>query len=161
MAVAHGDRTYQATDLAGSNRRAFLDEAKRGIARLRDQDGMSLVMLTESTLSVLSELRTHLLAYLSLENATERSRAERRPTDFGEIAWADVLDEDDLAEFRDEYRDALSRAAASRDTDKLDEVLRAWRLTAELLRRTDAVDRINADVGDGSYAEVPRPEGEE
>lgn len=156
--VTRGDRTYQATDLANANRRTFLDEAKTGIARLRDQDGATLVMLPESVLGVLSDLRTYFLAYLSLENALTRPRKERRPTDFGEIAWADVLDDEDLSEFRTEFRDSLTRATAARDVAGLDELVRAWRLTADLLNDPDASRRINADVDDDSYVEVSRPQ---
>lgn len=158
MAVLTGNsRIYQATDLAGSGRRSFLEEAKGGVARLRDPDGASLVMLPESTLAALSELRGHFLAYLSLENALQRARHERRPTDFGELAWADCLDDEDLAEFRDEYRDALTRAATAQELVHLEETLEAWMLTAELLRDREAMSRINGRI-DEDVREVPRPE---
>lgn len=152
--VTRGDRTYQASDLAGTSRRSFINEARGGLARLRDQDGASLVMLPEADLATLSGLRVHFLAYLSLENALLRPRSARRPTDFGEVAWADALDEDDLAEFRDEFRDELTRAVAGRSLDDLNELLRAWRLTADLVGDDEAMARLDDD----DLVDVPRPE---
>lgn len=158
MAVAtRGDHTYQASDLAGRGRRAFLDDAKAGVARLRDTDGASLVMLPEPDLGLLTELRTHFLAYLCLENAVRRERATRRSTDFGELAWASVLADDDLETFRDELREELTRAISGRSLAGLTELLRAWRLTAEFMADEEAVARA-ADGSLDAYEDLPRPE---
>lgn len=156
-----GAHTYQPTDLTGSERRAFINQAKDGLARLRDSDGASLVMLPEGELAVLSELRTHLIAYLSLENALRRPSSERRPTDFGHLAWADRFDEEDLEVFRGELGDALTRAATAKDLECVEEVLHAWRLTADLLTDTEAISRINQDLDSDEYEGLGRPEADE
>src|SRR5680860_191801 len=104
MAVTtRSGRTYQPTDLTTAKRRDFIEEARVGVARLRNSDGETLVALPERDLNALVELRDHALAFLSLENAMSRAREDRRSTDFGELAWATVLDDDDLAEFRAEF----------------------------------------------------------
>jgi hypothetical protein len=114
------ERTYQASDLAGTGRREFLDEAKAGSARLRDTDGTSLIMLPEGELSFLSMMRGLIADYLALETALGRAREDRAVTDFGGLAWAEVLDDDDLHELRREYSQELARAAAAQSADGLD-----------------------------------------
>ena len=150
--------TYQPTDLTTSKRRDFLEEARVGVARLRTSDGETLVALPERDLNALVELRSLTLAFLSLENAMSRTREDRRPTDFGELAWATAFDHEDLTEFRAEYADGLANALAERSVDRLEEILHAWRLTSDLLRDTEAMARVNADINPGDV-EVPSPDG--
>jgi hypothetical protein len=150
--------TYQPTDLTTSKRRDFLEEARVGVARLRNSDGETLVALPERDLNALIELRARALAFLSLENAMSRAREDRRPTDFGELAWATAFDDDDLAEFRVEFADGLASALAERSVNRLDETIHAWRLTSFLLRDPEAMARVNADV-DEDDVDVPSPDG--
>ena len=150
--------TYQPTDLTTSKRRDFLEEARVGVARLRNSDGETLVALPERDLNALVELRSYALAFLSLENAMSRARPDRRPTDFGELAWATAFDEEDLAEFRSEYADGLANALAERSVDRLEQNIHAWRLTSDLLRDPAAMARVNADI-DRVDVDVPSPEG--
>jgi hypothetical protein len=159
MAVTtRSGHTYQSTDLTTSKRRDFLEEARVGVARLRSSDGETLVALPERDLNVLVELRTHTLAFLSLENAMSRARDDRRPTDFGELAWATVFDDEDLGEFRAEFADGLATALAERSVNRLVETIHAWRLSSELLRDSVAMARVNADV-DEDDLEVRSPTG--
>jgi hypothetical protein len=151
-------RTYQPTDLTTSKRRDFLEEARVGVARLRDSDGETLVALPERDLNALVELRSYTLAFLSLENAMSRARVDRRPTDFGELAWATAFDDEDLTEFRAEFADGLASALAERSVSRLEETIHAWRLTSDLLRDPIAMARVNADV-DEDDVEVPSPDG--
>lgn len=150
--------TYQPTDLTTSKRRDFLEEARVGVARLRNSDGETLVALPERDLNALVELRSYALAFLSLENAMSRARTDRRPTDFGELAWVTAFDEDDLAEFRTEYADALASALAERSVDRLEQSIQAWRLSSDLLRDPEALARVNVDV-DRDDIDVPSPDG--
>jgi hypothetical protein len=150
--------TYQPTDLTTSKRRDFLEEARVGVARLRNSDGETLVALPERDLNALVELRSYTLAFLSLENAMSRARSDRRPTDFGEMAWAIAFDEEDLAQFRSEYADGLAHALAERSVDRLEQDLNAWRLTSVLLRDSEAMARVNADI-DRADVDVPSPDG--
>ena len=157
MAVTtRSGRTYQPTDLTTAKRRDFIEEARVGVARLRNSDGETLVALPERDLNALVELRDHALAFLSLENAMSRAREDRRSTDFGELAWATVLDDDDLAEFRAEFADGLASALAERSVARLDKTIHAWRLTSDLLRDPVAMARVNAGV-DEDDVEVSSP----
>lgn len=112
--------------------------------------------MPERDLDALVALRDHALAFLSLENAMSRARADRRSTDFGEVAWATVLDDDDLAEFRAEFADGLASALAERSVARLDKTIHAWRLTSDLLRDPEAMARVNTGV-DEDDVEVSSP----
>lgn len=155
MAVA--ERIYQASDLAGTGRREFLDEARAGQARLRDTDGRSLVMLPEADYSFFDRLRTLTADYLALETALTRDAAHRAPSDLGGLAWADSLPESDLGELRRDYADELARATASRDLHALDLALHEWRMAADTWR--DPVSRaiLEGKVTDEDFVEVDRP----
>lgn len=156
MPVANSTgRTYQATDLANTKRRDFIDDARRGIARLRTTDGETLVAMPERDLSALAGLRGHALAFLSLETAMSRPREDRRATDFGELAWANILDEADLREFRAEFVDSLATALTERRPERVEELVRAWRLTSDLLRDEEAMARVNTPTADD--VELPSP----
>lgn len=150
--------TYQPTDLTTSKRREFLEEARVGVARLRNSDGETLVALPERDLNTLVALCAHTLAFLSMENVMNRAREDRRPTDFGELAWATAFDEEDLAEFRSEYADGLANALAERSVGRLEETIQAWLLTSSLLRDRDAMARVNAQI-DLADVDVPSPDG--
>lgn len=151
-------RTYQPTDLAGSGRREFINDARAGVARLRDGDGTSLSMMPTADVDLLSEVRNAVLAYLALENALTRPREHRRVTDFGEFAWAEALADDDLNELRDELRDALPRAITAQSFTEVHETLRAWRLTARLMSRPDAAERLRTDDAGGDWQDLARPD---
>ncbi len=151
-------RTYQPTDLAGASRREFIQEARSGVARLRDGDGTSLSMVPTADLELLAEIRNVTLSYLALENALSRPREHRRVTDFGELGWAEVLDDDDLTELHDELAAGLARAISARSFDEVHEMLRAWRLTARLLARPDAGERLRTDDAPEDWDELVRPE---
>ena len=125
--------TYQASDLAGAKRREFLQAARAGAARLRDTDGTSLVMVPQAAFDTLGQLNRWASRYLQVEAALERRRAERRPADFGELAWLEVFDEDDLRTFRHEFHEALIRAVASETAEPVDTCVLDWRTTAKAL----------------------------
>ena len=155
------ERTYQASDLAGTGRREFLDEAKAGSARLRDTDGTSLVMLPEGELSFLSMMRGLIADYLALETALGRAREDRAVTDFGGLAWAEVLDDDDLHELRREYSQELARAAAAQSADGLDRCLHAWRMTAATLSDPVSREILEGKAADEDFVEIERPTSDE
>lgn len=155
MAVA--DRTFQASDLAGTGRREFLAQARAGEARLRDTDGTSLLMVREGDYRALAALRDWILAYLVLENALARPAHPRVAADFGRLAWAVVFDDDDLGEFRRELGDALIRATAAPDVDLVIRLVEDWHRTARAL--TDAVSRavLTGEVRDEDFVEAGPP----
>jgi hypothetical protein len=156
--VAVADRTFQASDLAGTGRREFLAQARAGEARLRDTDGTSLLMVREGDYRALAALRDWILAYLVLENALTRPAHQRVAADFGLLAWAAVFDDDDdLGELRRELGDALVRATAARDVDLVSRVVEDWQRTARAL--TDPVSRavLTGEVRDEEFVEAGPP----
>ena len=153
---------YQPTDLAGAKRRAFLDAAKQGRARLRDSDGTSIVALAESELDALDLIATW---------SGERDRlvgllAEKRPLtvlDWGSLAWLGNLSRDDQSEFAAELQDSLILAMSRRDGAPIRDTVHAWQVTAAELadperRRVllgNASDRDLVDAGHYLAAETP------
>ncbi|MFD0885048.1 hypothetical protein ACFQ08_10865 [Streptosporangium algeriense] len=124
---------YQATDLTGSKRVEFLNEARRDRARLRATDGTSLVMLPERTLSLLEALAKWGGAYAKLSTLLRRSTGVPSTSELGELAWLRSLDQEDMEEFLTELQDAIVAAKADEDTAILDECVHAWKATARQL----------------------------
>jgi len=145
---------YQPTDLVGGKRRAFLDAAKTGRARLRDSDGTSIVALSEAELNALdlvatwSDERDRLAALLATHDRALTT------LELGSLAWLHSLDRDDQLAFVAELREALVLALSRRDGAPIRETVRAWRVTAAelddpvrrqvLLGRFDARDYVEA-----------------
>jgi len=155
MAVA--DRTYQASDLAGTGRREFLAQARSGEARLRDTDGTSLLMVREGDYRALAALRDWILAYLVLENALARPDHRRVAADLGVLAWAAVFDNDDVGEFRRELGDALIRAAAARDVAVVIRVVEDWHRTARALSDPASRAVLTGELRDEDFVEAGPP----
>lgn len=126
-----GDMIFTASDLA-TKRTEVLEAAREGLARLRDKDGTSLVMLPEHRLLLLQEITKWSRAQMRLEELLHRDKAPS-VSDLGDLAWLRVFDLEDLREFVDELYQALLAAHADDDTTPLDECVRAWRTTARQL----------------------------
>jgi hypothetical protein len=148
---------FQASDLAGAKRRAFLGAAREGGALLRDTDGLALMMLPLEQLQAITEVATTAVAALIAEAVFLRLPSPR-PAELGEMAWLAAFDEEDRGDFFAELRDALSIATATRDAAPLDACLHAWRTTAKALS-----DPLRRDIligrGGDEYAEVAAPTG--
>ncbi|MET8720974.1 hypothetical protein [Streptomyces misionensis] len=131
--MSSGDVIFQSTDLATQRRTEFLDAARSGLARLRDKNGTSLVMLPERHLQLLEELRKWSSVHLRLERLL--ARPDFRPTvqELGDLAWLRVFDCEDLREFADELGEAIVAADSDNDTTVLHECLDAWKTTARQL----------------------------
>lgn len=147
------DKVFQVSDLA-TNRTEFIDQARGGLARLRDKDGTSLVMLRESQLAYLQRVSDLTSLHLLLIHlVTKGSRAA--VVELGEHTWLRVFDHDDLKEFASELEEALAAARGDDTTEIADEVVGAWRTTAKqladplrrsvLLGKVTAVDLLDAD----------------
>ncbi|MEV2279444.1 hypothetical protein AB0I72_28090 [Nocardiopsis sp. NPDC049922] len=126
------DTIFQPSDLAGAKRTEFLDAAREGLARLRDKDGTSLVMLPESKLQLLQTLAKWWECYTNLESVLQRG-ARPKVADLGELAWLRQFDLDDLREFSDELHEALIAAGADGDARVLNECVHQWHVTARQL----------------------------
>ncbi|MFH8594160.1 hypothetical protein [Streptomyces rimosus] len=131
--MSSSDVIFQSTDLATQRRTEFLSAARKGLARLRDKNGTSLVMLPERHLQLLEELRKWSSVHLRLERLL--ARPDFRPTvqALGDLAWLRVFDCDDLREFADELGEAIVAADSDNDTAVLNECLDAWKVTARQL----------------------------
>jgi hypothetical protein len=147
---------YQASDLA-QRRREFIDEARRGCARLRDTDGVSLVMVPSSAFEVLVSLRDWFARDLRLEDVLGRPWAERRPIEFGDLAWLCVFDDDDQMAFHRELHEALMLTLASDSTEPVDRCVREWRTTARALSDTARRTVLVGAVTEDDFEEVARP----
>jgi len=157
VTVAVTDRTYQASDLAGTGRREFLDRAKAGEAHLRDTDGTPLVRVPAADLDGLRGITAWVISYLGLETALQRPRDQRQPSDFGQVAWAATLDEDDLAEMRDDLGSALVVAASQRDPRPVETLMRDWRYTAISLADPVSGPILRGGFNPDDFVETARP----
>ncbi|TCO64247.1 DUF6247 family protein [Actinocrispum wychmicini] len=143
------DEIFQTSDLA-TRRTDVVKAARAGVARVRDKDGTSLVMLPEGELDALQELADWSAAHLRLEALLRR---ETRPTvaELGDLAWLRVFDDDDLAEFMAELQDVLIAAHADKSAAALHTCIHAWRVTARQLEdplRREVLLRGKLEAGD-------------
>ena len=145
---------YQPTDLVGSKRRAFLDAAKSGRARLRDSDGTSIVALPEAELDALDLIATWSFEHRRLIALLAQNRV-LTVIDLGSLAWLHVFDRDDQQAFADELQEALVLAMSAHDGAPIRDAVHAWRVTAGelsdpvrrevLLGRFDKRNFVDAD----------------
>ncbi|MEU4835813.1 hypothetical protein [Streptosporangium sp. NPDC023615] len=150
------DMIFQSSDLA-NKRTEVLDAAREGLARVRDKDGTSLVMLPERRLRLLEEIARWSRAHMRLDELLRRNVIPN-VGDLGDLAWLRVFDADDLREFVEDLHNALIAAHSDEDTSALDECVKAWRITArqieDPLRRSILMGKHNVD----DYVEVREPQ---
>jgi len=121
---------YQPTDLVGSKRRAFLDEAKAGRARLRDSDGTSIVALSETELDALDMIATWSAERDRLVSLLAGRTDTPTTLELGSLAWMHNLDRSDHVEFANELREALLLAWSRKDGQPIRDTVHAWKVTA-------------------------------
>jgi hypothetical protein len=152
------DTIFQASDLAGSKRVEFLDAARGGQARLRDRDGMSLVMLPESTLRLLEALTSWWEAYTRLDSLLRRATDVPSARELGDLAWLRSVDRDDMEEFLSDLHEALVASSADRDLAVLDSCINAWRITARQLEDPLRRSVLLGSNIDSDFIEVQEPQ---
>lgn len=124
---------YQSTDLQRRGR-DILRDAREGGARLRDKDGVSLVMMREDRICALEELTNATSSYVILDAAFHANHDPRAwLADLGEWTWLRVFDPDDLQEFLNDMRQALIAGSREHRSEPILATLDAWRKTAESL----------------------------
>jgi hypothetical protein len=156
--MARASTIYQSSDLSQRGR-VVLDTARAGLARLRDNDGLSLVILPEERLSALRTVANCTANYLALEDALASARGrELVPADYGEWTWLRVFDEVDRATFIEEMHDALIVAAREESAELLEETLDRWRTTARVLDDPLRREVLLGTHRDEDFVEVHRPE---
>lgn len=153
---------FQPTDLVGPKRRAFLDAAKTGRARLRDSDGTSIVALAESELEALDLVATWSGERTRLISLLEQLDRPATTMELGSLAWLHGLDREDQVAFVTELQESLVLAMARRDAAPIRETVHAWQVTAAelddparrdvLLGRFDERNYVDAghDLGGGA-----------
>jgi hypothetical protein len=151
---ATGDRIYQASDLAGSGRKAFIADALRDRARLRSTDGASLVMLREARLEHVAAISDYAVAYLTLDTVMRRNRGDRRTSDYGAWAFISAFDDDDIREFLHEVNEAIVRAASGGDHSGVESLIHQWRMSARTLSDPVAIEILSGTTGDEDWVEV-------
>jgi hypothetical protein len=151
------DVIYTASDL-DRRRREVTDTARRGLARIRDTDGMGLVLLPARHYDVLEAVSRWHDRLDIVERARAKPAPDRLPHDYGDLTWLRHLDEDDLTAFIGEVHAAVLVAYHDDDLTELDQLVRDWRATASELadpaRREALLSRLDPD----DFVEAARPE---
>lgn len=158
--MARVGESFRSDDL-NKNGRAVLDAARAGSARLVDEDGTSLVLLPEVRLSALKTLASYAATFLTIEHA--RAAAQGSPlaaTHYGEWAWMQAFDEEDLSTFIEEVRAALIAAAQEESLAPIEETIERWRITASVLEDGTRRGILLGVYRDEDFVEVGRPEQE-
>jgi len=157
---------FQSSDL-NQRGRAVLDAAREGLVRVRDKDGVSLVMTREERLDEMersrdvgSAIASATATFMLVEQAVEhRPKVKPAVAELGDWVWARHLPVGDLQELVAEMRDALYRACREFSVEPLQESLSAWRETAMMLRDPLAHETLLGE-GDDDYVDAARPEVE-
>jgi len=149
---------FQPSDL-NQHGRAILDAARQGGARIRDKDGMGLLVLPEEHVEALEAVARYATEFLTIERAMALTRTEgREAIRVSPWPWLASLDDDDLAQFVAELRDALLVAFKTGTIKPTEQLIAEWRVTAEQLsdptRRRVLLEPLATD----DYVEVQRPE---
>ena len=154
----HTETIFQPSDL-NRGYRAVLDQAKKDRARLRDTDGMSILLIPEAHVATLEDVNAATSSFLVLEGAISHGDvAQLSINEFGPWPWLRFLDNEDIAEFVTELRESLILAGREHSMGQLRETLHAWKVTAESLSddtRRDVLLGIPND--DDDFVVVERP----
>jgi hypothetical protein len=148
---------YTASDL-DRKRREVTDAARRGLARIRDTDGMGLVLLPAKHYEVLVAVSRWHDRLDVAERARAKPAEDRAPLDFGDLTWLRHLDDADLATFIAEVRAAVSIAYHDDDLTELDQLLRDWRATADELADPARREALLEEFDAHDYVEADKPE---
>ena len=149
---------FQSSDLA-RRRTEFVQAAREGAAVLRDKDGTSFVMLPESRINSLEQLRLWSGYLLRLQ---ELLRRDELPSvvDLGELAWLRAFDRDDLREFADELSQVMIASLSDEATEVLDDVVHAWKVTAKQLEDPLRRSILMGEHSAADFVDAERPDGQ-
>ena len=127
------DMIFQPTDL-NQKGRAILDAARESEARLRDKDGLALVMTRESRHSALKAVAGAAANLLALEMVLATA-PDRLPAiqELGEWVWLREFSRSDLESFVAEMREAIVISSREESEEPIRNALYAWRVSAEAL----------------------------
>ena len=151
---------FQPSDL-NRRGRAVLDAARQNRARIRDKDGLSLVVLPEERVDALETFARFAMNLLSLERALEAAQPVNEASlDLSghEWSWLRVLDLADLREFVADMRQQLVLAMREDRLDLLEELLYRWRATTRSLDDPIRRSVLLSPLRPEDFVEVKRPE---
>lgn len=144
MTMLSADRAYQATELA-RNHRQVVDDARDGIAVIRDKDGTALVMTTASVLERAQEIGGTAVGLVQVAQALAEPADRRTTSAYGDFAWLRPLPEDAQRRFLAEVADQLLVVASGGRLDLLTELVGDWLATAEAWVDADTREALLAD----------------
>lgn len=149
---------FQPSDL-NRRGRALLDAARERGARIRDKDGLSLIVLPEERVQLLELVARFSENLFALEKLVETTvKSETRDLGGTEWTWLRVFDADDLHEFIAEMRQAILEALRAEKLGLPDDVLQRWRVTALALEDPLRRSILVGPIEEHDYVEVGRPE---
>ena len=140
-------RIYGATDLK-TRRTELLGAAMKDRALIRAVDGTALVLTRLDRVEAQECVATWSL----------RLHAAARGAPSPEMAWLEVLEDDDRTLCIDELWTALAEVRAGDDRSVFDELLRAWRTTAATLDDPRRREVLLGAFDEDDFVAVTRPE---
>ncbi len=117
---------FQASDL-NQRGRAILDVARKGEARVRDKDGLSLLIVPEHRFLAIVAATANLMA---IEQMLDVESGRRSLRDYADWTWLRTFDDEDLHEFVHDMRTALLIAGREESVTLVQETLDRWHMTA-------------------------------
>ncbi len=144
MTMLSANRAYQATDLA-RNHRQVVDDARAGIAVIRDKDGTALVMTTASVLERAQEIGGTAVALVQVAQALAEPANRRSTSAYGDFAWLRPLPDDAQRRFLAEVADQLLVVASGGRLDQLSELVGDWLATAQAWADPDTREALLAE----------------
>ncbi len=148
---------FKVSDLAGSRRREFLDEAKAGSASLRDTDGSVLTMIAAEKIAALQEAGSAASMVFSAEAALARTKTPSA-VELGGFAWLTEFDEEDRAEALAEIRNAVVVTVSTHDATMLRETLHGWITTAKVLHDPLRRAVLTGPLEESDFVEAAAPQ---
>ena len=153
------DRIFQASDLRRD--RAFSDEARRGGARLRDTDGLALLMVPEIEYGELHaeataprEFVRAAGAVLAINQALDGGRSVAEIVSAGPWPWLDAFELGDLRSFADDVTRALIRGFSLHDPGELRHEIEAWSESARALSDPIRLAALTEPADDSGFVEI-------
>jgi hypothetical protein len=155
-AVAMEARVYDLSNLQQQGK-AMLDAARHGKARIRGADGQTFQLLPERRAQALEHIAQAMANLVPILQPLQ-PRILDCPPAYGEWAWLESLDADDLCEFVEEMLGALVVTAREESAAELEQTLSEWRTTAQQLADPMRRSILLSPQPASEFFEVGRPE---
>ena len=144
MILTSSGSAFQATDFQRKHRE-ILDQARNGIALIRDKDGLILQMGSVLAVQQSEYQRKILIDLLRVQKALQLPRENRSPSFYGALGWISVLDDEDQSEFVNEIADQIFVSENSGDISNLELLIDDWKATALSWADTEVRNELLAE----------------